>query len=211
MHHRESDAVGTEGGHGSAPAIGSYTYKEYVELANRFHGYPAPGIIVGGFMVAAAKDRLPPDILFDAISETCWCLPDAVQILTPCTAGNGWLKILDLGIFAVSLYDKSSGRGVRVALDGEKVSAYSEIAAWFLKLREKKDQDSELLAEQIREAGPAVCSFESVCIQEAFLQKRSKGNVGACPVCGAVYPFKHGSKCRLCQGQTPYSSREALS
>ncbi len=190
--------------------FGEYTYDQYVQRAIRFHGYPAPGIIVGGYMVAAAKSYLTPGILFDAISETAWCLPDAVQILTPCTAGNGWLKILDLGIFAVSLYDKTNGRGVRVSLDAEKISRYGEIAAWFLKLRGKKDQDSGLLAEQIREAGASICSVEHVRIHEDFLKKRSKGSVGPCPRCGAVYPLKHGSTCRLCQGQSPYTRREAM-
>lgn len=190
--------------------FGDYTYEEYVRLATNFHGYPAPGIIVGGYMVATAKSYLAPDILFDAISETSWCLPDAVQILTPCTAGNGWLKILDLAIFAVSLYDKTNGIGVRVSLDAEKVRQYNEFAAWFLKLRGKKNQDSDLLARQIREAGASICSVENVRVHEDFLKKRSKGRVGPCPGCGAVYPLKHGSKCRLCQGQTPYITREAL-
>ena len=191
-------------------AFGDYTHEEYVQLATNFHGYPAPGIIVGGYMVATAKSRLAPDILFDAISETSWCLPDAVQILTPCTAGNGWLQILDLAIFAVSLYDKTNGIGVRVSLDGEKVRQYGEIAAWFLKLREKKDQDSDLLASQIRQAGASICSVENVRVHEDFLKKRSKGSVGPCPGCGAVYPLNHGSKCGLCQGQSPYVRREAV-
>jgi formylmethanofuran dehydrogenase subunit E len=191
--------------------IDSYTYEAFVERATRFHGYPAPGIIVGGFMVASAKRCLPPDILYDAITETAWCLPDAVQILTPCTAGNGWLKILDLGIFGVSLYDKTSGKGVRVSVDAEKVSACDEIAAWFLKRREKKDQDSDRLARQIREAGDTICTVENVRIQDAYLRKRSKGAVGPCPACGAVYPLQHGSSCRLCQGRSPYEWREVRS
>jgi hypothetical protein len=38
--------------------------------------------------------------------------PDAVQILTPCTVGNGWMRILNLGRYAVTLNDKFTGEGV---------------------------------------------------------------------------------------------------
>ena len=210
MQRTNTNGPDTSAGDSRPYEFGDYTYEEYVRLATNFHGYPAPGIIVGGYMVATAKSYLAPDILFDAISETSWCLPDAVQLLTPCTAGNGWLKILDLAIFAVSLYDKTNGRGVRVSLDAEKVRQYSEIPAWFLKLKEKKDQDSDLLASQIRQAGASICSVENVRIHEDFLKKRSKGSVGPCPECGAVYPLNHGSKCRLCQGRSPYLQREAV-
>lgn len=29
-----------------------------------------------------------------------------MQLLTPCTVGNGWLRIMNFGIYAVSLFDK---------------------------------------------------------------------------------------------------------
>jgi formylmethanofuran dehydrogenase subunit E len=57
-----------------------------------FHGYVAPGVVLGGVMVDLARRQLPPEVLFDAVCETRHCLPDAVQLLTPCTLGNGWLK-----------------------------------------------------------------------------------------------------------------------
>ena len=60
--------------------------------------------------------------LFDAICETRNCLPDAVQLLTPCTIGNGWLKVVNVGRFALTLYDKYQGEGVRVYLDPAKVA-----------------------------------------------------------------------------------------
>jgi formylmethanofuran dehydrogenase subunit E len=66
-------------------------------------------------MVDLALSILPRGILFDAIAETGHCLPDAIQLLTPCTVGNGWLKVRDLGRFALALYDKQSGEGVGCA------------------------------------------------------------------------------------------------
>ena len=134
--------------------IGSYSYDEYLQLVKSFHGHIAPGLIIGGFMVDLALRRLPEGVLFDAISETRACLPDAVQLLTPCTIGNGWLKVVNLGRYAVNLYDKYEGAGVRVWMDAAKVADWPEIKSWYLKLKPKAEQDKDLLMEQIREAGP---------------------------------------------------------
>lgn len=62
--------------------------------------------MIGGIMADFAMQQLPSNTLFDAISETTYCLPDAVQLLTPCTTGNGWLRVFNLGRYALSLYDK---------------------------------------------------------------------------------------------------------
>ena len=86
-------------------SIGSRTHEEFMEEARAFHGYPAPGLIIGGYMVELAKRHIPEGVLYDAISETAHCLPDAVQMLTPCTVGNGWLRVLPFGIYALTLYD----------------------------------------------------------------------------------------------------------
>ncbi len=86
--------------------IGPHTFDEFLELAREFHGYPAPGLIIGGYMVQKAKGYIPEGTLYNAVVETAWCLPDAVQMLTPCTIGNGWLRIFHLGLYAVGLYDK---------------------------------------------------------------------------------------------------------
>jgi formylmethanofuran dehydrogenase subunit E len=48
-------------------------------------------------MTDLACRHLPADGLFDAISETPKCLPDAIQLLTPCTIGDGWLTIVNEG------------------------------------------------------------------------------------------------------------------
>ena len=186
------------------PVIGPYTFDEYIEAAERFHGYAAPGLVVGGFMVDAARKCLPEGILFDAVSETAWCLPDAVQMLTPCTVGNGWLKIMNLGLYAVTLYDKFSGKGFRVALDIGKAGDFPEIRTWLLKSKPKKEQDSKKLRQEIREAGSSICSISPVTVARRQVQRVSKGAVIVCPVCGSAYPQSHGRICRMCQGEGPY-------
>jgi formylmethanofuran dehydrogenase subunit E len=83
--------------------IGSHSFDEFLQIVKSFHGNVAPGVVIGGIMVAAARRRLPPEVLFDAVCETRNCLPDAIQLLTPCTIGNGWLKVVNVGRFALSL------------------------------------------------------------------------------------------------------------
>jgi len=56
--------------------IGQLPFSEFKEMARTFHGYPAPGVLIGGFMVEAAKKRMSKGTLFDAIVETSKCLPD---------------------------------------------------------------------------------------------------------------------------------------
>ena len=120
--------------------IGAYTFKEFHQLAENFHGYAAPGLLVGGYMVELAKRHLPEGTLFEAVVESGKCLPDAVQLLTLCSIGNNWMKIHNLGRYAVSLFDKHTGEGVRVSLDPVKMAAYPELKAWFFKEKAKKDQ-----------------------------------------------------------------------
>lgn len=173
-------------------------------LVRDFHGSAAPGLILGGFMVEEAKTGLPEGALYDALSETTHCLPDAVQLLTPCTIGNGWLWVLNLGRFALTLYDKYQGTGVRVFLDSGKVDAWPNLKTWYLKLKPKKEQDSVALIAEIKAAGASVCSLQTVRVSPHLLQRRGRGGIGLCPVCKEAYPLLDGRICRACQGEAPY-------
>jgi formylmethanofuran dehydrogenase subunit E len=184
--------------------ICEYTYDEFLDAVESFHGYKAPGVVIGGIMVDFAMRQLPASTLFDAICETTYCLPDAIQLLTPCTTGNGWLRVFNLGRYALSLYDKYQGNGFRVYVDSRKILLFSEIHTWFYKLKPKKEQDDKLLMQQIREAGTSIYSVEPVMVQPQYLKKRHKDRIATCPLCGEAYPLDHGRICRACQGQTPY-------
>lgn len=186
--------------------IGPYTYEEFLELARKFHGYPAPGLIIGAYMVERAKTSIPEGTLYNAVAETGWCLPDAIQMLTPCTIGNGWMMVLPLGLYAVGLYDKYSGRGVRVFLDHDALGPYPEIRAWYLKLKTKDQQDSGRLLDEIRTAGDSICSVAQVMVRPEYIAKREKGPVALCPVCHQAYPTRDGAICRFCQGESPYEN-----
>ena len=186
--------------------IGKYSYEEYVKLVESFHGSAAHGLLIGGFMVDLALKNLPEGEFFDAICETHSCLPDAIQLLTPCTTGNSWLQVLDFGKFAISLYEKSTGEGVRVYLDLKKLEKWSEVNSWFLKLKTKKEQDGPLLFRQIKEAGADILSMQRVKVDPATLVREKTGGSVICTGCGEAYPVKHGGKCRSCAGLSPYKS-----
>ena len=191
--------------------ICTYSYEEYLQLVKSFHGNLAPGLIIGGFIVDLAMKNLPEGEFFDAVCETPVCLPDAVQILTPCTIGNGWLSIVNFGRFAVTLYEKYSGNGVRVYLDTEKLEAWPEVRDWYFKKKKKNEQDKELLMAQIKKAGHELLGVQWVWVEPEKVRRKKMGPVGICPVCGEAYPLKDGASCRNCQGETPYTEVVSVS
>jgi formylmethanofuran dehydrogenase subunit E len=185
-----------------------FDIEKYIHRVQSFHGHAAPGVVIGGFMVHLALTRVPERVLFDAISETTACLPDAIQLLTPCTVGNGWLKIINLGRFALSLYDKYHGNGFRVFLDPGKLEKWPEIKDWFFKLKSRSEQSHEEILSQIKKAGVEICGVCPVQIKPEFFKKRDKGKIVICPSCKEAYPLKDGSICLACQGNSPYITSE---
>lgn len=186
--------------------IGEYTFEEFKKKAREFHGYPAPGLLIGGFMVEAAKVRLPEGILFEAMVESGKCLPDAVQLLTLCSTGNNWMKVKLLGRYAVSLYDKFTGEGFRVAIDQKRLEDWPEIRGWFMKEKPKAEQDTDKLFAEIEQAGDSICSIRPIKIARKYLGHGHMTAIDVCPVCGEAYPALDGSICRGCQGEAPYET-----
>jgi formylmethanofuran dehydrogenase subunit E len=181
-----------------------FNLEEYLHRVKSFHGHLAPGVVIGGFMVHLARTKIPEGVFFDAICETSACIPDAIQMLTPCTVGNGWLKVINLGRFALSLYDKHHGNGFRVFLDPVKLEKWPEIKAWFLKLKSRSEQNHEDILSEIKKAGVEICSVCPVQIKPELLKKRDKGKIAICPSCAEAYPLKDGRICLACQGSSPY-------
>ena len=147
--------------------IGLHSWQEFFDMVQAFHGYPAPGVLIGGYMVAAATAGCRRHPLRHG-RETRSCLPDAIQLLTPCSVGNGWLRILPFGRYALSLYDKYSGEGWRVFVDPKKLR---DLAG---------DQDLVFKAQAQKRAGfpPAVQGNRSG--RRLYLQ--SKADPDAAPV-----------------------------
>jgi formylmethanofuran dehydrogenase subunit E len=188
--------------------LGSYSFEEFLQVVEGFHGFVAPGVVLGGVMVEAARKRLTPHVLFDAIAETPKCLPDAIQLLTPCSIGNGWLRVHNLGRFALSLYDKYEGSGVRVFVRLEELNAFPEIRAWLLKSTPKDEQDSERLIGEIRAAGEGILGFQEIQVASRVLEKKTREEIAVCSLCNEAYPAQDGGICRACQGEVPYAQEK---
>lgn len=187
--------------------IGQYTFEEFKKKTEEFHSYAAPGVLVGAYMVELAKKSLPQGTLFEALVETKKCLPDAVQMLTLCSAGNNWMKIVDHGKYALALYDKHTGHGFRVSLSLKKMTAYDEILAWFMRTKPKKEQDVERLWRQIEKAGDSLCDSIPICIEKRFLGHTPSYPHMVCSKCGEACPENNQGKCLACAGEALYSLR----
>jgi formylmethanofuran dehydrogenase subunit E len=166
------------------------------EITN-FHGFPAPGVVIGAFMVDWAQEQVGQGVEADAIVETLRCLPDAVQLFTPCTLGNGWMRVLDWDRFALTLYNRVSLRGCRVWLDAGKTAARPAIHDWFLKRVPKDELPLEILLGQILEARRSLLSCRSVIVTD-FLRRPKKEKVGICPGCGEAFDPRAGDCCKGC-------------
>lgn len=165
-----------------------------------FHGCRSPGIVLGLFMVDRARALIGPAVEADVIAETRHCLPDAVQLFTPCTVGNGWLKIVDWDRFALTFYDRRTRRGHRVRLDLAKAQAFPNLYNWYLRRVSKQDLPLETLLETIIEARGAVLSSTPVTLTR-FYDRERKGRIAVCPQCGEAFRGDPQERCAPCKGE----------
>jgi formylmethanofuran dehydrogenase subunit E len=179
------------------------SYQDFLNTIERFHGWLAPGVVIGGFMVDLAQEHIAPNVEADAIVETTHCLPDAIQLFTPCTYGNGWMKVVDWDKFALTLYDKKTLEGIRVWLDIEKSRRFPDIYNWYMQLVSKRDLPLEVLLKSIEEAGRQVLSCVPVRVVQ-YHGKVKKGKIGICAKCGEACPAGQGAVCLSCQGKGYY-------
>ena len=186
--------------------IGTYSFEEYMDRVQAFHGSIAPGMLAGGIMVTIAREHLPKGEIFDVICESGHCLPDAVQLLTPCTIGNGWLKIVNTSRYALILYNKYTGTGIRVYLDADKLSGFPAVRGWFLRERPKPEQDLGAIVQEFKRAGPAIFGLQKVQVKHEYIQgeKKVRAAIAICPVCGEAYKSNLGDTCPACRGTVPF-------
>ena len=180
--------------------------EEVLAEIRAFHGFTAPGLVLGAFMVDLAKSLIGGDVEADAIVETRHCLPDAVQIFTSCTIGNGWMKIMDWDKFALTLYDRFKLDGYRVWFDLEKARAFPELYDWYMRLVSKKDLPVSVLIDVLFKAGHSVLSCRPVKVTNYYKREKKK-TINICAGCGEAYPAWQGTFCRACQGEGYYEDR----
>lgn len=136
---------------------------------------------MGVYMVDYAyelMDSLYPDrdsYTLNALSETRVCLIDSIQVMTGCTVGNKYLRLdaLDIGRYALILYNRDTGIGYRVYMDINKIDKdkYPQLYAFFNKSRDYKSASRKKLSEEtINEfyrAERSVLSYQKVKVNLA--------------------------------------------
>lgn len=186
------------------PDICGIEFSDFVIRMEEFHGYRSPGILCGGLMIDAALKALATTPYLNVVTETVVCLPDAVQLLTPCTIGNGFLQIFDWGKFALTSYDRTTLVGVRASLDYDKLSSFKLIFNWFERSNRNKEKPPfDDLAQEILQASQELILLRPVHLHRA-LKDTQKVPTGRCLKCGESYPLHHGSPCLSCQGNAYY-------
>jgi formylmethanofuran dehydrogenase subunit E len=177
---------------------------EFLKRAEELHGHLSPGVVAGAFMVDKALQTYEPGEFLNAVVETVVCLPDAVQILTPCSLGNNFMQVLDWGKFAITLYDRQKLDGVRVWLDPEAIRTNKIIASWYLRSENNGKIDKEVVIRELLSCGGEMVRSAPVTLGAA-LKSTEKVPTVICPDCGESYPMRQGEQCYSCQGKGYYS------
>lgn len=191
---------------GVSPAL----RQEILRLAE-FHTYPAPGVLIGAFMVDYAMEILgtAEGRKLYGVCETPKCLPDALQVLAHITIGNNRLKIVPIGKFAITMNlpsEDTTADAVRVYVDLEKLKNYPTVDIWYANSPafDKKTLKGQLFDEIFR-AGRNILSFERVRVP---VKKKEKWSSVTCSCCGEPIPdyLMEGDRCGAC-GSMKYYER----
>ncbi|HDI60593.1 MAG TPA: formylmethanofuran dehydrogenase [Desulfobacteraceae bacterium] len=112
-----------------------------------FHGHLCPGVSIGYRAARAAMDFLAAQRSEDeevvAVVETDACSADAVQVLTGCTFGKGNFIYHDHGKMVLTLLNRKTGRGVRVAMKPDAFAPDPEHMALIQKVSRGEASEEE--------------------------------------------------------------------
>jgi len=193
-------------------------WQDWVEDIFAFHTKRAPGIPIGACMVDYALELLGSiNGTLNAVCETDWCLCDPIQVMTGCTFGNRYLRIEDdLGRYALTLYDRDSGDGIRVFVDVEKIDSQKtpELFKFFHRTR----------GSEVENGGPARKASNRKVIEEFMTMKREiltaepvkvlktgKDPIPPariCESCGESFLGTIQTTCKMCRGASYYVRKE---
>lgn len=180
-----------------------------IHRLSEFHTYPAPGVLIGAFMVDYALELLgvTAEKKLYGVCETPKCLPDALQIIARCTTGNNRLRIVPIGKFAITINPPSENEtadAVRVYVDLAKLKKYPVIDTWYANSSayDKHNMKGQL-QDGIFRAGREILSYERVRVN---VKKKKKWSSVTCPGCGETVPdyLIEGDRCGACGSMKYY-------
>lgn len=171
------------------------TYEELII----FHGHSCPGLAIGYRMTGAGLDFLSASKAVDeemvAIVENKACGVDALQWFSGCTFGKGNLVFKDYGKHVFTFYDRSTGKGVRVAFRHGNVPAglrnhRTKFTHWLLTAPEKEVVSLKEVVIESPEPARIVTSVECAFCHEGVMETRTREINGqmVCIPCASQYP-----------------------
>lgn len=179
-------------------------YQQFLIQMEEFHGGRSGGMLIGALLLEAALDRIgmPPDLA--VVAETVNCLPDAVQVLSPCTVGNGLLHILNWGKFALTAYRQERLVGVRARLSTDAVPDWPDLNRWFNRLEpEKEPPVFDDLAKELFSGRDQLIEAFDIHLPGPMKEEHPV-DTGACPQCSESCPIQPQPLCEACQGTAYY-------
>lgn len=156
-----------------------------------FHTFPAPGLLIGIYMVRQALSLLdanPGEKLY-AVCETTKCAPDPLQVITHCTTGNHRLTVIPIGRFAITMNKPSTGdkvEGYRVRMDPAKLTDTPTLEAWFANTPAFDGMTmKKRVVDEIIDKGVGMLSWEKVRLH---ISHKKKWKTVICTSCGEPVP-----------------------
>ncbi|MBF0410813.1 MAG: formylmethanofuran dehydrogenase subunit E family protein [Candidatus Riflebacteria bacterium] len=190
--------------------------KKFADECARFHTKDAPGLVIGVEMIDFALDIFgKPEDKILAVVETAVCLPDVIQTMLGCTLGNRNIKVIpSLGRYAVTIYDRKNGRGVRVAIDLSKIDKDEtpEIFKFFHRTRdpevetnmEKRKISGSIILSEFYKVGRKILKTENVNVK--IFGKPEIPRAATCQVCFESFLQKNADQeiCLYCSKEEQY-------
>ncbi|MCD1295040.1 formylmethanofuran dehydrogenase [Methanocella sp. CWC-04] len=175
---------------------------QFIDKAVQYHGFPAPGVILGAYMIDLALEKLDtgPDEKLFAIAETSKCLSDSIGIITGCTPGSSKFLLFDTGRLSLAI-GKDDGTGiakcVRAFVAHEKTEGYPALMTWYYNEPDSKN-DLPALLEDILKAGRSILLWEYV--NAPIPPKDQDWKPAFCIKCGEMIPDKklENGLCKAC-------------
>lgn len=190
-------------------------FLDLVETIYKFHTKRAPGIPIGAAMVQLAMEKLGKTGKLGAVTETQVCLSDAIQFLTGCTIGNKYLIMRDqIGRYALTIYDRNDGRGIRVFVDIKKIDpvAMPETRKFFLRQRDPelrndnaaRAESAKIIVAEFMAAGRNIFGWQKVRVKS--YKKEPVHPAKICPDCceSYIYSEEDSQRCPVCADELDY-------
>lgn len=181
-----------------------------------FHTKQAPGIPIGIVMLDFARDLLGPvKGKINVVAETQACLSDVIQVMIGCTVGNRYMRVLkDVGRYALTLFDRADGRGIRVFVDLAKIDPTKtpETYRFFCRRRDPavqaggsaREESGRKIIEEFKTLGRTILGFQRVQLKQ--FGKPPMLPAETCPGCGETFLQRDAGhlRCDVCAGLADY-------